>query len=234
MALNTRTLLQLRTAVQRRGQYENSSDIDSAMLNDFINEAIAELYDMLLAKDAEYYTVIGSPFSLVANTESYVLDTVAPGFYKLRKVEILMSGTAGQASARWQRLFPHALEASHNYSQYGLVAKGYRYRLEGANLAFAPIPASGDTTRVFYIPYPAALSADGDLFNFHNSYEELVVQLALLRCKRREELPTEDIEKEVARLAQRISAAADARDQAEPFYLDPHGPGGGDEDPEWW
>src|SRR5262245_36357643 len=130
MTLATRTFGEIKTAVQSRGQYENSSDITSTLLGDFVNEAIQELYDMLVQKWQDLYVTVGSPFSTVANTEAYDLDTIAPNFYKLRKVESLVSGTAGQASARWRRLYPHDLEASHVYTG-SVAAKGYRYRLQG-------------------------------------------------------------------------------------------------------
>ena len=235
---NTRTLLQLRTAVVTRGQYEHSNDInpvgDPSLLNDFINEAIAEIYDLIVQKWADYYTV-SSTTSIVSGTDSYALPT---DFYKLRKVEILMSGSNGDPNARWRRLRPHDLEARHLYSQYGLIAKGYRYRLQAGNIVLVPVPASAETIRMFYIPFSTRLSADGDTFDGINNYEELVIHTALLRCKRREELPTDDIEREIARLTARIRTAADGRDAAEPFYLSPGGPMGDDDEGgsggSWW
>lgn len=210
---NTRTLLQLRTSVQSRGGYENSSDITSTMLTEFINEAIAEVYDIIVGKWVDYYTVLGSPISVVAGTASYAVPT---DFYKLRKVE--MQTTVGI----FRKLLPHDLDVGHRYTN-SVRAKAYRYRLQANNIVLVPTPTQAETMQLYYIPFATRLSLDADTFDGINNYEELVVQLALKRCKMREELPIDDIEREVARLVQRIEKASDGRD-AEPFYLDPHGP----------
>ena len=212
---NTRTLAQLRTSVQARGSYENSTDITTALLNDFINEAIAEVYDIIVGKWVDYYTVLSANIAVTAGTASYAVPT---DFYKLRKVEMLYSGT------EYRRLFPHDLDVAHRYTT-PVRQKAYRYRLQAGNIVLVPVPASTETMRIYYIPFATRLSADGDTFDGINNYEELVIQLALKRCKMREELPTDDIEREVARLTMRIEKASDGRD-AEPFYLDPYGPPG--------
>jgi hypothetical protein len=239
---NPRTLAQLQASVLARGQYEGSNDLDpaknpSSPLTEFINEAIAEVYDLLVQKWADYYTVTGSPFTTVVGTFNYSLDTIAPSFYKLRKLEVLISGDASDPQARWRRLRPIDLEASHRFTQYGLIGKGYRYRLQAGNLVLTPPPTSVDTLRVFFIPYATRLVNAGDTFDGINNYEELVIQQALLYCKRREELPTDDIEREIARLTARVRTAADGRDAGDPFYLAAGGPSDGDDDDDagvWW
>lgn len=237
---NPRTLLQLRTSVVERGQYESSNDINPvgnpALLNELINVAISEIYDVLVQKWQDLYTVTGTAFTTTAGQDSYLLDTIAPAFYKLRKVEILWSGTAGDPAATWKRLLPHDIDASHHYSQYGLISKGYRYRLQGQNLVLAPPPTVIETLRVFFIPYATRLANDGDTFDGINGYEELVIQTALMHCKRREDLPTDDIEREIAKQVARVRTAADGRDAAEPFYLNPNGPtlDLDDDEGHWW
>lgn len=220
---NTRTLIQLRTSVQIRGGYETSQDITTTVLNDIINEAIAELYDIIVAKWADYYTVLSSNIAIVANTASYAIPT---DFYKLRKVEILISGSD------FRKLYPHDLDVAHRYTSTGL-SQAYRYRLQAGNLVLVPTPTVAGTMRIYYIPFAARLTSDSDTFDGINNYEELVIQLALKRCKAREELDTSDIEREIERLSQRVRQSSDGRD-AEPFYLDPNGPPIEDIDDEEW
>lgn len=237
---NTRTLAQLRTSVLSRFQWENSPDIlpggSTSQLNEWINEGIAELYDLLLDKADDRFVVTpnvgdGSQISLVAGQDTYALPST---FYRGRKVEILMSGTIGSGTERYKRLFTAAVDASHVYTMWGLVAKGYRYRYQGQNVVLMPTPQAPDTIRVWYIPYAPRLVADGDTLEGWNQYEELVIQLAGLRGRMREELPTDDVEREIARLTARIRSASDGRD-VEPFYLNPSGPGVGiDDDAGWW
>lgn len=222
------TLAQLRAAVQRRGSYENSADITPTLLNDFINEAVAECYDLLVEKWADYYTV-STTLATVIGVEAISLPA---DFYKLRKLEVLYN--AASSPQQWCRLWPHELEVSHEYLT--LYGKAYRYRLQAGNIILVPLPVAVESLRMYYIPAVALLAADGDTFDGINGYEELVVQLALLRCKRREELPTDDIEREVARLGQRVRSAADGRDATEAFSLDEYHHAGSDGRGmrQWW
>jgi len=223
------------------------------MLNEWINEGVAEYYDLIVQKWADYYTKLSPTFLLQTGQDSYQLDTqggpggngiaglVAAGdnFYKLRKLEILMSGSgvSTDSSNRWKRLFPHDVDAQHLYSQWGLVAKGFRYRLQGIYLVLAPVPQSADTLRMFYIPTWTRLVQDTDSMDFINSYEELVIQFALYRARIRQDLPTDHIEREIARLVKRVQQSSDGRDAGEPFYLSAAGPGYGldlDDDQNWF
>jgi len=220
----TRTLLQLRTSVQQRGAYENSADITSAILTEAINEAISETYDILVQRWADYY-VTRANLTVTANADTVALPS---DFYKLRKLEVVDS----TAPSGYRKLSTLDLSASHAVGSQ-VVGKRYRYRLEQGNVVLMPTPTTGETLRIFYVPEFTLLSADGDTFDGINGYEELVIQLALLRCKRREELPTDDIEREINRLTLRVRDAADGRDASAPLMYNPFGPVDVDYDEEW-
>src|SRR5215471_9045653 len=127
----TRTLLQLRTSVAIRGNYENSFDITSTVLNEAINDAIVDSYDVMVNRWLDYYTKVSSPtITVVSGTDSYALPS---DFYKLRKVEILWDGSQPQ---RWKRLCPADLSGANYYTQWGLINKAYRYRLQGGATPF--------------------------------------------------------------------------------------------------
>ncbi len=229
---NTRTLAQLRTAVQARGQYENSTDITSALLDDFLNEAIAEVYDLLVGKWEDYYTT-STVQLLTPGTDTYALPAT---FYKLRKIELAGNDGSGQATQPRRHLLPYDLSVSHEYRDGGSPYRP-RYRIQAGNLVLSSSGWVNQVLVIYFIPFAPRLVADADTFDGINNYEELVVQFALLRCKSREELPTAEIEGEIARLSQRIRSAADSRDASEAFSLDPHGPPGGrydDDDSYWW
>lgn len=204
------TLAELRAAVASRGQYENSDDITPTLLNGFINEAIAELWDLLVAKWQDYYTT-STTFAFVAGTDTYALPS---GFYKLRKVELQQ---APGPPATWEKIEPHDLAIAHEFRTGG--GRHYRYRIQAGNLVFVPLPSIVETIRIYYVPVAPLLAADGDTITGINGYEELCIQLALKRCKDREDLDTSGIEREIDRLERRIRTAADARDATEPFYL---------------
>jgi hypothetical protein len=209
----TVTLASLRTSVQRRGSLENSSDITSAMLTEFINEAVAETYDILVEKWSDYFLSSTTlSFAAGATTASLPAD-----FYKLRALFI----ADASVPSGLRRLRTHDLTSAHMF--YTVVAKNYRYRLQAGNLVIVPAAVSAETLTLYYVPCCPVLAADLDTFDGVNGYEELVVQLAYKRCLQRQELPTGDVDNEVARLVARVARAADGRD-AEPFYLDEAGP----------
>lgn len=220
----TATLADLRTSVQRRGSYENSADITDAILLDFINEAVAETYDLLVQRWADYY-VTRVTLATVAGADQIVLPT---DFYKLRKLEIVDSS----APSGYRALRPIDLAESHALGST-VVAKRYRYRLEAGNLVLMPTPNAVESLRMFYIPYVQPFTDDADTFDGINGYEELVIQFALLRCKMREELPTADIEREIARLTMRVRSAGDGRDATEPLMYNPFGPSDDGTEEEW-
>ena len=220
----TLTLLELRTAVLRRGGVESSADLTSLVLNEYINEGIAELWDILRQKGDDSL-VTSATLATSVGVATVALPTT---FYKLRKLEIVDASTV----SGFRRLRSHDLDSSHLFGP-GVVGKAYRYRLQGSNLVLVPTPQAVESLRLWFIPYATILAADVDLLDGFNGYEELVIQLAWRRCLVRQDLDTTTSDREIQRLSMRIDAAADARD-AEPFYLSPLGSRGRfDLDDDW-
>lgn len=214
-----------------RGGWESSADLTASVLNEMINDAIVEAYDLMVERWADYYTRSAQQ-AVVAGTDSYALATIASDFYKLRRVWILRSG------AEYQRLYPADLDVAHEYTADSTVSgKGYRYRMMGANLILMPVPVSAETLRIYYIPLPTVLVSDSDSLPFDVPVEQkLVLQIAFRDALQRQELPTQEVEARIADLTGKLRCAADNRDAAEPFYLDAAGPPAHswDADSEWW
>lgn len=219
----TITLAEFRTAILERGGWSVSGDLTPTVLADVVNQAITELWDLLIDADKDRYAT-STTLSTAVGSDSVSLPD---DFYELRKLEI-SDGAGG-----WNRLLPHALEVSHQYRTSS--GKWFRYRLQGSNIRLVPTPQSIETLRLWYIPWAARLVADGDTFDGVNGYEELVIQIGKYRCEVRQDLPSQDAtSREIARLTKRIRAAANDRDASEPFYIDPHGPPYGFEDDDPW
>lgn len=224
---STVTLLSMRTDVAVRGGYENSADITPAILNTFINEAVKQVWDILKSKRDDLLVT-----SAILTTAVGVDATALPAaFYQLRKLEIADSS----APSGWRRLRQTTLDVSHQIAQ--LFGKRYRYRLQGPNVVLHPTPQAIETLRIYFIPTAPQLAADGDTFDGVNGYEDLVFQMALYRCRDRQEQDLSSCTREIARLTAQISSASDGRD-VEPFYLSPYGDGGGsagdDPDEAYW
>jgi hypothetical protein len=210
----TRTLLQLRTSFTIRGQYERSNDITPPVANELLNDALEETYNLLVERWDDYYTIVSPTFVTVAGTAAYALPT---NFYKLRKVEILVSGVATDPQARWERLYPISVDDTHR--KHMLIAKRYKYRLGLAQLTLVPVPQAIETLRVFYIPQAPQLTNDTDSVTFDTPVEQkLVLNIALRDALDRQDLPTADIEAKIGKLTGQLRSAAD-HDAGEPFYL---------------
>jgi hypothetical protein len=188
----TVTLSDARSAVLRLGGVDVSADLTSTVLNEAINAGIAELHDLLLEK-ADDRLVTSTTLTTSIGVESVALPTT---FYELRKLEIV----DGSTPSGYRKLYQGSLDSSHLYTT--VVGKRYRYRLQGSNLVLMPTPQAIESLRLFYIPYATVLTADADLIDGYNGYEDLIYHLAWRRCLVRQDLATIDIGRDM-----------------EPFYL---------------
>lgn len=210
----TKTLLQLRTSVATEGAYENSDDITTAVLNDYINKGIVRGREIIVKAWRDFFTIAGTPFTVASGQDSYALPT---DFEHLRKVEIAIDA----AQTQWRKLSPVDLDdtSRHQHS----TSRRYRYRLQGGATALALHPTPGNSTdvlRVWYIPYATELVNDSDTITINVDVEyELYVALALRRCRIREDLDTIAVDATIADCSKRLAEMADERDAGEPFYL---------------
>lgn len=224
----TRTRAQLIQSLLVRGGYERSSSITPAVAGELINDALEESYNLIVEKWDDYYTIASPAISVVSGTDTYALPD---DFYKLRKVEILVSGVASDPNARWGRLYPINVDDTHTHTH----GRRYKYRLVLGNVILVPSPQSNETVRVFYIPAGPQLELDTDTVQFDTPVEQkLVLHIALRDCYQRQDLPTQDIEAKIAQLAGKLRTAGD-HDAGQPFYLTRRtGGGNGDPDEDRW
>lgn len=215
----TKTLAQLRTALLRRAGFDTatqSADLTEDVLDEILNDALYEGYDVITGKWLDYFTT-STTQALVAGTASYALPA---DFYKLRTIWIADGAQA-------IRLKPIDLDAAHLYvgRSVGSV-EGYRYRMMGRNLIIAPVPSSAQTLTIYYIPLQATLTADGDTVTFDVPIElKYVLALAWRDVLDRQNLDPSPAIAKVQMYEAKLRTAGDNRDAGEPFYLDPKGPG---------
>ena len=210
----TRTLAQLRQSFLVLGQYENSADITSVVALEYLNNALEESYNFIVERWDDYYTIVSPTFVTVSGTDSYTLPS---DFYKLRKVEILVSGVATDPQARWERLYPISIDDTHRKRL--LYGKRYKYRLGTAGLVLVPVPQTIETLRTYYVPLAPQLAIDTDTVTFDTPIEmKLVIHIALRDSYQRQDLPTQEIDVKIEQLAAKLRTAGD-HDAGEPFYL---------------
>ena len=138
------TLLQLRTEARERADMKNSKFVTDSELNNYINNSISELHDILIqAYDGDYY-INEVEFNTTAQQDSYDLDVVVPSqdFYKLRGIDAKLNGS------EWFTLQPFTFNERNRRQNFGawryLGISNVRYRLVGNTIRFTPVPDDRD------------------------------------------------------------------------------------------
>lgn len=147
------TLTTLRLEAQQRANQENKTLVAITEWNRYINEAISELYDLILAINPHYY-VLSFPFTL-SSVNTLDLATVSStstfgvsGFYKLRGVDYLPNANGIPVAVR-----------PFNFAERN--RQGVRaYALEGTLLRIHPSSNFAGNYAVWYTPRPAQLPAN--------------------------------------------------------------------------
>lgn len=204
----TLTLLELRTQVRQRGDYENSDVFTDAILTAWVNDAIAEVYQLLVQSDQLYYT-IDTTLTATPGSDSIPLPA---DFYKLDGLDLRLG------SSQFVPLPAHSIAERNAYGQR--TGRPVSYRVQANQIRLMPIPSSAETLRLAYTPCAAKLVSDSDTFDGINGWEHLLIAKVLLLCDEREERPLGDRMARIQALEAEVRTAADARNTSEPVYLD--------------
>lgn len=201
----TRTLTNLIADVRACSDTENDTHVTDAQITEFLNQAIAELYDLLVdARGHEYYITTGT-ISLVAGTEKYNLPS---DFYQMLHVEI--------AIGNWNYdVLPYSIHERTKYNQL-VAATTYPglYRVMGSQISFLPVPRAAFTVTIYYVPFPTRLSAGSDTFDGIAGWEEYAVWRAAAYVLAKEESDPSFALQMLANLKDRIQRMADKRSSA--------------------
>lgn len=217
----TMSLSDLRTAVRQRADMENASGdysqafIKDPELNSYINQSYFELYDLLVQKYGDDYFVQVPPYSFVTDGVNgyYSLPT---DFYKLAGVDVQIPG----GSNAYYTLKPFSMAERNRYpvpnyqSFYGV--SNLLYRIIGDKLWLNPIPAGGQTIRLFYVPKMSTLASDTDTVQGVSGWTEYIICDAAIKCMQKEESDVSVLMNQKAGLIARIESAAENRDVANP------------------
>lgn len=185
MPAGVTTLGAVRLAAQRRADMENSTFLSTSEWNAEINASYQELFGLLTQKFGNDYFV-AAPFAILTDgtSDAYALPT---DFFKLLGVDLQWPGSP----TGWLTLTPFTFSERNRYAipnlQGFLGATNLRYRLRGNYVLFAPVPAAGQTLRLWYSPRLAALSLDADTLDGVNGWEEYIVVDAARKALEKEE-----------------------------------------------
>lgn len=228
------SLAELRERAQQRADRVNSSFVTTEEWNFFLNQALYELYDLLITSYEDYYMAPPASFVADGSTFLYTLPNgtqtfintnnqsfVAPPIYKLLGVDLALN-TASNAFVTVSKFnfmdrnrFVYPNSASTIYGVFNL-----QYRMLGSNIEFIPTPSANQIIRLWYIPRLAQLIKDTDITTLGFSGW---LQYAIIRAAKyaldKEESDTTRLNEELIFLKTRIEESAQNRDAGQPDHI---------------
>lgn len=204
------TLATLKTRCRERADMVDSEFIDDTELLTYINASYTELYDILVSKFEDYYVAEPTQFTISSGSNTYTLPS---DFYKLRGVDYLISNSDWVALKKFN--FNERNMASSLRARYRRVPN-MSYRIVGNKLYIEPSDIAPGTYRIWYTPATTMLSSDSDTVDGVNGWEEYIVVDVAIKMLAKEESSTTHLERERARLLERIETMAANRDYDQP------------------
>lgn len=204
------SFLNLKTRARQRADMENSQFIDDVELSAYINQSIAEFYDLLIGAYSSDYNVDVHNFTTVPGQDSYPLPAT---FYKLRGLDAQLNANY------WTTLRPFNFN-ERNRNQQGtlnaLTEPAVRYRLLGSNLKLSILPDGNSPMRLWFIPQAPQLVADTDLLQDVNHFGEYVIVDAAIKMLAKEESDVSVLMAQKAEIKRRVIDMAQNRDAGQP------------------
>lgn len=221
------SLGQLRLMSQQRADRVNSNFVTLPEWNAFINQAMYELYDLLITVYDDYFKAPSASFLSNGSQQIFPLPDgvlsfqndnrqsfIAAPFYKLLGVDLALNNaanayvTVNRYNFVDRNRFVYPNTASTIYGVFNL-----QYRLMGSNIEFIPTPSGGQIMRLQYVPRLPVLIKDTDLTTIGTSgWLQYVIVRAAKYALDKEESDTSNLTQEIVFLKGRIEETAFNRD----------------------
>lgn len=227
-----RQLVDLRTDMLRLADLEGVSNrFTTAELNEYVNKGIVFVYRAIITvqdkpfyqKDYSFITVGNNTSPATPIQTTYPLP---PDF--LRIMSVLWASTN---SGPWA-----ALESYEEAERFMLINSGFfgaqwpaAYGIVGGTgaatqgtiptaygIEILPQPPAGSVVQIRYVPTPPRLTNDLDTFDGILGFEDAAVTWGAVLMRRKDDLPTEDLERDMARHTAEIRVIAKRRDSRPP------------------
>ena len=203
-------LQQLIDAVRQRADMEDTEFVTDPEITAYINSSASELYDILVSRFEDYYTLPPVPFT-ISSGSSFTLPS---DFYKLRGVDKDFGG--GDYSAMSKFRFNERNRRNLSVSRALLRKTDAQYRIVGKNLLITPEDTAVGNYRLWYIPQSPKLVNLTDELDTIAGWEEYVIIDAAIKCLNKEESDVTVLLMQKQDLMRRIESMANNRDVDQP------------------
>lgn len=198
-----------------RADMINTQFISLPEANSYISNSYKELYDILAQKFGdEYFSSSTYVFNTISGQQLYPLPN---DFFKSTLVEITLNPsdpTAWVTLKRYNKIQQNLLNFPNVYTYWGFT--NLRYRFTGNYIEIVPVTIGNQTIRIWYAPRSNILMQDTDILDGISGWEDYVILDAARKMLLKQEQDTAELVNEKAAMIQRIEAAAENRDIAEP------------------
>ena len=233
------TLSQIRLASMQRADRVNSNFVTMSEYTTFINLALFELYDLLIAADPDLFITQPAQFTSDGTTFVYSLPNgitswqnglnqqpgyIAPPFYRLYGCDLALQNatnayvTINKFNFVDRNRFVYPNTSSTIYGVFNL-----QYRLLGdtstgqQQIMFIPTPSAGQGIRLWYVPRMTQLLQDTDTsIQGISGWMEYVIVRTAMYVLNKEESDTSNLQTELLFIKGRIEEMANNRDQGIP------------------
>lgn len=226
------SLKELRERSKQKADRVRSEFVTLPEWNFFINQALYELYDLLIDVYEDYFEAPEITFAANGSDYFYLLPDgvltftdnqngqtiVAPPFYRLSGIDLALN-TANNAYVTLNKynlidrnafVFPNA--ASTIYGVFNM-----QYRLMGNKIRFIPTPSAGQKVRMLYVPRLPTLLQETDMSTIgYSGWLQYVIVRAAKYALDKEESDTTKLDQELMFLKDRIQSSAINRDIGRP------------------
>lgn len=203
----TVTVETLRTLARQRADMLNSQFVSATEWISYINYSYKELYDILVSKFEDYYSV-EYPFSITTGNSA----ALPSNFYKMRGVDRALGAD------EFYTVRPFSFEDRNNRRRVQFYRGLYptvRYRILGNNILFTPDDNAVGDYRLWFIPRASDLTVASDVVDGVNGWEEYVVVDAAIKALQKEESDVSVLMAQKQALLLRINDMANNRDAGE-------------------
>jgi hypothetical protein len=158
----------IRWQVRQQADLENNQFISDAEMNQYISQSYKRLYNMLVAAYDNNYNVAPLFQFTLTNAQYYPLPngnlasigttSFAPALFKLLRVDLQCSASpTGFVTLRRYNEIETNKYAWPNSAINTNGITNFKYKIQGTNIKFIPVPMSGQLVQLEYIPKPTQL-----------------------------------------------------------------------------
>lgn len=196
---------------------EGSAFISDAEWLSMATASCQQLYEKLIEAYGNDYEVAAA-YSITTDgqNDTYALPT---DFFKLLGVDLQLSN-ASTVNQGWISIWKFSFAERNRYTLPNIQTlwgrTNVKYRLQGGNIWFIPLPSGGQNLRLWYAPRFTPFTSTSDSFDGINGWEEWAVNDMAMKARVKEQTPIDDLQKLQAVQEDRLSSIMENRDAGSP------------------